>query len=103
MAKSRKTFFDRRGFLKGAAAGAAAVVAPISGANAQTPAVQNQVPQRSENGSAAAPSQSALAREREARPGATERVVEHPGSDFMVDVLKKLDLDYLGSNPGSTF
>ena len=31
------------------------------------------------------------------------RMVENPGSDFMVDVLKTLDLEYLAANPGSTF
>ena len=38
-----------------------------------------------------------------ARPLASARVIEHPGSDFMVDVFKSLGLEYLGSNPGSTF
>ena len=31
------------------------------------------------------------------------KIIEHPGSDFMVDVIKSLKIDYLGSNPGSTF
>jgi thiamine pyrophosphate-dependent acetolactate synthase large subunit-like protein len=30
-------------------------------------------------------------------------VIEHPGSDFMVDVIKTLGIEYLSSNPGSTF
>ena len=29
--------------------------------------------------------------------------VDHPGSDFMVDVLKTLEFDYLALNPGSAF
>ena len=93
--KSKKGSVGRRGFLKGAAAGAAALVRPTPPARAQQP------PQPSRG--AAVPSQAALARETGARPPASARVVEHPGSDFMVDVLKTLNLEYLGSNPGSTF
>lgn len=29
--------------------------------------------------------------------------VKNPGSDFMVDVIKSLDIDYLATNPGSSF
>ena len=29
--------------------------------------------------------------------------MEHPGSDFMVDVIKSLNIEYLAANPGSTF
>ena len=32
-----------------------------------------------------------------------DRVVPRPGSDFMVDVLKTLDLEYIATNPGSSF
>jgi len=32
-----------------------------------------------------------------------DRVIERPGSDFMVDVLKTLDLEYIATNPGSSF
>src|ERR1700716_31637 len=30
-------------------------------------------------------------------------VIERPGSDFMVDVIKTLDLKYMTTNPGSSF
>jgi len=30
-------------------------------------------------------------------------VIERPGSDFMVDVIKSLDLEYMSLNPGSSF
>src|SRR5438309_3933508 len=66
---------SRRSFLKGAAAGAAALVAKPPVARAQNQRAQ----------------------------GMAARVIERPGSDFMVDVLKTLDLEYLASNPGSTF
>jgi acetolactate synthase-1/2/3 large subunit len=35
--------------------------------------------------------------------GAGEKQIPRPGSDFMVDVIKTLDLRYLAANPGSSF
>jgi acetolactate synthase-1/2/3 large subunit len=35
--------------------------------------------------------------------GAGEKQVPRPGSDFMVDVIKTLDLRYVAANPGSSF
>src|ERR1700689_3714190 len=107
MPKTKKTSVGRRGFLKGAAAGAAALAVPMKEAMAQAPAQpaeQTQVAQRGANATAQVPGQQALARESGAiRPGAITEYIEHPGSDYMVDVLKSLDIEYLGSNPGSTF
>ena len=37
----------------------------------------------------------------EPRVGA--QFIQHPGSDYMVDVLKALDFDYVAVNPGSAF
>ncbi len=34
---------------------------------------------------------------------ARDYFVKHPGSDFMVDVLKSLEFDYITTNPGSSF
>src|SRR5260370_10148559 len=99
MARSRKSSVDRRGFLKGAAAGAAALVAKPQAAEAQQ-SVQN----RGGNATAPVPSAAALERDAGGREASTPgQIIEHPGSDFMVDVLKSLNLEYLGSNPGSTF
>jgi acetolactate synthase-1/2/3 large subunit len=96
MAKSKKHSFGRRGFLKGAAAGAAALVAKPKLAEAQ------EVPAPG-NGSAVPPA-ARLARENgAARPLASARVIERPGSDFMVDVLRSLNIEYLAANPGSTY
>jgi len=36
-------------------------------------------------------------------PPAEIQIVENPGSDFMVDVLKSLGFEYLFANPGSSF
>jgi len=94
MAKSTKRSVGRRGFLKGAAVGAAALAAKPELAKAQQPAGRG----------APTPSGSAVARETgAARPAASARVIENPGSDFMVDVFKTLNLEYLSANPGSTF
>jgi thiamine pyrophosphate-dependent acetolactate synthase large subunit-like protein len=40
-----------------------------------------------------------------APPAAREnlRIVEHPASDFMVDVIKRLGFEYVAANPGSSF
>src|SRR3984885_11618364 len=106
MAKPKKTSVDRRGFLKGAAAGAAALVAQPHLADAQQAAVPPNGPQpiqHNANGTAAQPTQVALARETGGRPGESSRVIEHPGSDYMVDVIKTLNIDYLAANPGSTY
>ncbi len=34
---------------------------------------------------------------------ASEYFIDHPGSDVMVDVIKKLGFDYIATNPGSSF
>ena len=95
MAKSKKNSVGRRGFLKGAAAGAAALAAKPEIGKAQE---AGSAPRTAQT-----PSGPQLAREAgNARPAATQ-VIEHPGSDFMVDVLKSLNIDYLAANPGSTF
>ncbi len=91
---------SRRGFLAGAtAAGIAAVpltkTSPVSA-------------QETQNSSAPLPNAAEAAMEHETPAGysdvqAANYFVNHPGSDFMVDVLKALDFDYLALNPGSAF
>jgi len=94
MEKSKKSPLNRRGFLKGAAAGAAALVA-------KTPEVKAQQTQAA-RGSAALPSARALAAETD--PVSTEVLTaDHPGSDFMLDVMKSLGFEYIAANPGSSF
>src|SRR6266436_1689166 len=87
---------NRRNFLKGAAAGAAALVAKTPLAKAQQ--------QQAQNRGAALPSATALAAE--TGPVATSveaMTADHPGSDFMVDVMKSLGIEYIAANPGSSF
>jgi len=93
---------NRRGFLAGAtAAGLAAV--PL--AKTSTVAAQET---GTDAAAAPLPNAAQAAMEHEVPEGytgvqAANYFVDHPGSDFMVDVLKALDFDYLALNPGSAF
>src|SRR5690242_18995971 len=93
MAKSTKLSVGRRSFLKGAEGGAAALVAA-------TGPVKAQQPQAPRNGSAPIP-----AKEPDPGPVSSVEVLtgDHPGSDFMVDVIKALGFEYVIANPGSSF
>lgn len=79
---------SRRSFLKQAVAGAgtAAAVSAASGAELVAQAAAATAP-----ASAAAPKPAAAA------------IIERPGSDFMMDVIRTLDLTYVATNPGSSF
>jgi acetolactate synthase I/II/III large subunit len=74
---------ERREFLKTAAA--------VGTTAAAAAAVTSEVAQ-----AAATP-----AKEKPTHPG--DIVIERPGSDFMVDVIKALDLKYVATNPGASF
>ena len=97
--KQTDTAVDRRGFLKGAASAAAgaAVLTDVTAAATAAPATRP---------TALPPTATQLAAETEAPPrsrAVDAYIVEHPGSDYMVDVLRALDLDYCASNCGSSF
>ncbi len=81
----------RRGFLKQAAAlaGAAGAAGAAVNAAAQPAASAPAAPAASSAPAAATP--------------ASERLIERPGSDFMIDVIRTLELDYISTNPGSSF
>src|SRR5947207_7835824 len=87
----------RRRFLQGAAVGAAGLVAksapPLAAEPQETAASRASVPPPTQLAAGTAP------------PPAREnpRIVEHPASDFMVDVIKHLGFEYAGANPGSSF
>ena len=78
----------RRDFLKGVATASAAGVAMVQQAQAAAPAV---------NAAAAKLSDA------DAKAEASGRLIPRPGSDFMVDVIKSLNLEYVAANPGSSF
>src|SRR5205085_8366525 len=96
MEKSKRNRFNRRGFLKGAAIGAATLVTK--------PELEARQVQTAASGTAPLPTARALAAETE--PVSTDVQVlttDHPGADFMVDVIKSLGFEYLAANPGSSF
>ena len=86
---------DRRDFLKSAAVTGAALVGGAAGVGAQaTP----QAP------AAVAPASAPVApRENDPSPEVDIVTTDRPGGDFMVDVLKALNLEYVAANPGSSF
>ena len=82
MAKSKKISVDRHGFLRGAAAGAAGLVArpPIAMAQQAITTAAKPAPATIDVSSN-----------------------ERAGSDFMIDVIKSLGLEYCAANPGTSF
>jgi acetolactate synthase-1/2/3 large subunit len=91
----KKNSVDRRDFLKGSAASVAALVAGNAAAGAQDPTTKSKPsvppPKMSEEAETGNP----LA--------ADVLTTDRPGSDFMVDVIKSLGIEYICANPGSTF
>jgi len=79
-----KQGMDRRSFLKGAAVSAAAVIGTQIAAT-------NAVAQSAPDGEAKESAQ------------AKDKVIGRPGSDYMVDVIKATGIEYIASNPGSSF
>src|SRR5262247_3131001 len=86
---------DRRDFLKSAAVTGAALVGGAAGVGAQT---TPQAP------AAVAPASAPVApRETDPNPEVDIVTTDRPGGDFMVDVLKALNFEYIAANPGSSF
>ncbi len=92
MSEKKETILDRRTFLKTAAA--------TAGVAAATPAALAAKDAKPEGQGGKAHGKS---RGAEASGEPHDVVIERPGSDFMVDVLKTLDLEYIATNPGSSF
>ena len=84
----------RRGFFGAVAAGAAGSIAAATPARAEDP--------KPTKPSAAVPSAAATAAETTAPPREAS-LIARSGSDYMVDVLHGLKLDYVATMPGSTF
>ena len=81
----------RRNFLKGAAGGVATLVASKTADALPAPPAKGVPPMMSR------------ADEVEETSEAEVLTTDRPGSDFMVDVLKSLGLEYVAANPGSSF
>jgi acetolactate synthase-1/2/3 large subunit len=90
--KSKKDSVNRRDFLRAAAAGTAALVVHPAVAKAASP--------EQPRATGAPP---LLKAQPDAPAGAEVVTVDRPGSDFMVDVLKTLNFEYLCANPGNSF
>jgi acetolactate synthase I/II/III large subunit len=84
MSDANDAHVDRREFLKQAVAGAAALTPAATLAQAQTVAPAAGSPAHAE-------------------PHGEELTQGRSGSDFMVDILKALDVEYVCANPGSSF
>ena len=92
MVTPKKVEVDRRGFLKSAAAGAAALAAVPGTVAAQPAEVRRAVPPpMSPEAEVGTPS------------NAEVLTADRTGSDFMVDVIKSLGFEYVCANPGSSF
>lgn len=104
MAKSQKSSVGRRGFLKGAAAGAAALAttgAPLAEAQRPTNAAAAPAPPA---GGVPAPTERQLARDAgNVRPPVPARTITRPASDLMVQIFKDLGVEFVAANPGSSF
>jgi acetolactate synthase I/II/III large subunit len=99
--KGGRPAVSRRKFLAGVAvAGAATTVTPpVVTAATQAPAPKAAPPRRP----SALPPNMQVAAAETATPKELARIGGVPGSDFMVDVIKKLDIKYLPANPASSF
>ncbi len=97
--KTDETQLDRRAFIAGVSATGVALGSAATKAGAQT--AEGQM-------AATAPSEA----QRVADLGALDEYsadehnqyfVDNPGSDYMIDVLRSLNIDYVATNPGSSF
>ena len=96
MKKKRKATADRRGFLRGAfGVGALGVLGPSIGAAEEASSATTGKP-------ASIPPVNAAA-EFVDPPVLPQLTFNRSGSDFMVDVVKTLDVKYVAANPGSSF
>lgn len=93
MPKSQKSSVNRRDFLKNAAAGAAALAATPKLTEAQPVPASRRVP----------PLPMSPESEVGTPPALEALTTDRTGSDFMVDVIKSLGIEYICANPGSSF
>jgi acetolactate synthase I/II/III large subunit len=93
MGKSRRFSSTRRNFLKSAAAAGAAGLGTgaATGHAAPEPPIRRTAPLQNPRAESTPPAETDVL------------TTEHCGSDFMVDVLRSLDIDYVCANPGSSF
>src|ERR1700681_1206385 len=92
MGLRKKNSVNRRDFLKNVAAGAAVMATPAAASPSPVPITGT-------------PGAISISAEEELRTLSPAEILttERTGSDFMVDVIKSLGLDYVCANPGSSF
>ena len=97
--KDARTDLSRRKFLAGVAVAGASTAAATNGAQAASPgaAADKRLP------SAAMPTAYQISIETGALRERTTQIAGRPASDFMLDVIKSLKIDYCYSNPASSF
>jgi thiamine pyrophosphate-dependent acetolactate synthase large subunit-like protein len=112
MSRSKQGSVNRRGFLKGAAAsaaaGAAALVTNVETSEAQrgpAGATTERAAAAAPAGAVPAPTQEQIARDsgNVQPPAVAARAITRPGSDLMTQVLRDLGVEYVAANPGSSF
>src|SRR5471030_1205484 len=97
---------SRRGFLKGAAAALASVPLAAEAQNAASPTAPPASPGTTPAATPAVRPPNAAQRAAETGAelaSADIQIVEHPGSDYMVNVIKSLPVEYIFASPGSSF
>jgi acetolactate synthase-1/2/3 large subunit len=92
MGLRKKNSVNRRDFLRNVAAGAAVMATPAAASPSPVPITGT-------------PGAIPISAEGELRGLSPAEILtaERTGSDFMVDVIKSLDIDYVCANPGSSF
>ncbi len=100
--KTTKKRVGRRGFLKGAAAGAAGTTALVTGIDKS---LAQEAGSGRSGGSIPPPTAQQVARDSaNVRPTAQmARGVQRAGSDLVIQVLKDLGIEYVAGNPGSSY
>ena len=93
----------RREFLKSVAIGGVLAGTTGSGAADAQEAVQNQAPKGTVLADPPKADPALQAAAERGTPTPATLLVEKPGSDFMIDVIKTLDIEYVAANPGSSF
>ncbi len=96
MGRSKNQSVNRRDFLRTAAAGTAALVAVPAAKAAEAAAL----PDPHRNATAPPPRKPV---DHGDGHGVEVLTIARPGSDFMVDVIKALNFEYICANPGNTF
>src|SRR5215469_16924225 len=99
----KKSGVDRRSFLAGIGAAGAATVSVAKPGEAEA-AQKAAAPKSAAEARMLAQAETAQAQSAQVQfQGSSEGHVRNPGSDFMVDVMRQVGIEYVAAIPGSTF